>query len=267
METFRRRLKPLSFAAMYIVTTVIPSPSHAQYEFLLLPDQETAIAELEVTGTVTTHVPEVRKMEIPGSEKIYFILDRVASFEKQVADSLSSLHSYESDISIFFGFITGEVLHLILSGPNAGEAIYVTGEPWLFMQLRDIVESEPGVRGTGTLKLREFRFPFEKCVSLEDRADEIVSALRKGTTAIGTRPPPKKLWVLDGAYYSLRVRLYDTDVAIGVGASELLFEPVNSTIQVVRTCVNDGLDFTLRRYDLSTEITTERIVEKDTNDS
>ncbi|MBA3563748.1 MAG: hypothetical protein H0W33_07015 [Gammaproteobacteria bacterium] len=206
-------------------------------------------------------------MEIPGAPKTYFLLDRVAWFEKEVADSLSDIHSYESDISIFFGFIKGEFSHLILSGPDAGEAIYVTGEPWLFMQLRDIVESEPGARGTGVLEFREFRFPFAECDSLADRADEIVSALRRGAASIETRPPAKRFWVLDGAHYSLKIRLYDTDAAIEVGGnSELLFEPVNATVQLVRNCVNDGFDFTLKRYELSREIAAERTVEADTDD-
>lgn len=268
MKTVPRRFKSLLFAAMSIIAAaVISLPSHAEHELLLLPDQRTTVDDLEVVGTVTSPVSGFRMMNVPGAGKTYFIFDRVASFEDQVADRLSSIHRYESDISIFFGFIKGEFLHLILSGPNAGEAIYVTGEPWLFMQLQDIAESKPGVRGTGTLKLREFRFPFAECDSLADGADGIVSALRRGAASIGSRPPPKELWVLDGAHYSLNVRLLDTEIAIDVGGnSALLFEPVNSTIQLVRKCVEDGLDFTLRRYDLSTEVITERLVQEDTDD-
>lgn len=242
----RRACISLLTAAVCGLFVVSPSFSDADetkpVEFILLPDQQDVIKSKGGLTPVFDFRIGLGKITRPNSDTTYFVLDRQNAIKHRIADRLASLRRYDSDISIYFDFIKGDFTHIRLGDSDSPRITYVTGDPWLWMQLSEMLhQGKLPLNSPGQLRMLKYDFAANACEKLSDAISSMVTAIQDATQQIGWRSPPKnKIWV-DGASYDLRVRLKGATARLWVGVNDdPIFSAVSDTVALVRKCVKSG---------------------------
>ena len=234
-------------AAVCGLFVVSPSFSDADetkpVEFILLPDQQDLIKS---KGRLTAPVFDFRiglnKITGPNSDTPFFVLERQDAIQPRISARLASLRRYDSDISIYFDFIKGEFTHIRLGESDSPRITYVTGDPWLWMQLSEMLrQGKLPLNSPGQLRMLEYDFAANDCEKLSDAISSMVTTIQDAARQIGWRAPPRDTISLDGASYDLRVRLKGATARLWVGANDNpIFSAVSDTVALVRECVRNG---------------------------
>lgn len=219
----------------------------ARNELLLSPAHDERINALTTAGSSSFELAGVKRVSVPGPPGEIFVIDQVLALQQRIAAGLSNVHYYDSDISIFRGFVSGDVVHLDISKPSATEILFIDGEPPIFVQLFNHVVGGGGF--DGELDVRVHRFALDSCDSLDGRVDTLVMAVQQAAMSIGRRPVPSDTVVLDGRSFEVSIRMHDDLAAVHVGEnSRRLFDPVNDLFVAVEACAEQRADFSLERY-------------------
>lgn len=81
---------------------------------------------LSVAGSSQWDAAGFDRLEVPEDQTEYYVLNRYAATEAQLAGVHASVYQYDSDISIHLT-IFGDFLHLKLDGDHR-HAVYITDE-------------------------------------------------------------------------------------------------------------------------------------------
>jgi hypothetical protein len=167
--------------------------------------------------------------------------EQVRALGERVAEALSSLERYDSDITVHSGLWMSQFVHLRLDGAEAPEVILLSFDPRLLSQVADhLKSSNPG--RPGAVEFREYRAPIERCKGLSAKIDDFKIALRESIATVGQRSttPPADEIVVDGRHYALKIRINRYFAGtFGVGENdERLFPPLDALVRAVGDCSN-----------------------------
>jgi len=177
--------------------------------------------------------------------------EEVRALGEQVAETLSSLGLYDSDITVHSGLWMSQFVHLRLDGPAAPEVILLSFDPRLLSQVANHLKSS-GLDQPGVVEFREYRTQVERCKELSAEIDDLKVALRESIATVGQRSatPPLDEVLVDGRHYELKIRINGYFAgAFGIGENdERLFPPLDALVRAVVEC-SQGAPSRLRSHD------------------
>lgn len=178
--------------------------------------------------------------------------EQVSALSQRIAGELSTLHRYDSDITVHSGAWISRFVHIRLDGVESAEVIFLSFDPRLLSQVSEFLRASPTEHQGGSVEFHEYRFPVETCEGLSGRIEDLKSALRDSVGSIGQRStaPPLQEIVVDGRHYELRIRVNRYfEGTFGVGENdERLFGPLDAVVRAAGTC-SQQVDWRLRTHD------------------
>ena len=155
-------------------------------ETLLLPEDQRAVDDIIVRGTRTTAAMwGVSRMTVPGSDTAYYVMDQVTAYRGRIADQLANVQLNDSDVSIHYGPLQDEFVHLRVDGESP-ELAYFRFEGSLVGQLTEFFLGGGFSSGSGSVDYEAYQLRLGDCAGLEAAAAELRAALRELTGSLGS---------------------------------------------------------------------------------